>query len=197
MAYFVKQEDPENKGQFIYVEVEPSKVEVAPEVLEKLVVGHPKYREVLDETKGRKAKIKELREELAKLAGEPEPEDEGNTAVSQNSTNAGQKPAETPAPLDVDQLYAEFAARLERERVAKETAVKTEAEQLASLAEKHGLYGEDAIELLRNAKDPEAAAKRLAKSQYRYDDAIGGAPSKPDKEALLSNVLTNLGLDGD
>jgi len=196
MAYFVKQEDPENKGQFIFVEVEPDKLDIPAEVLEKKVYEHPKYREVVDESKGRKQKIRELRADLEKLAGEPEPGQEDDTPASPDKAKVGQKPTDAVAPLDEDALFAKFTARLKAEQEAQVAAKTTREQQLRAIAEKHGL-GADALELLEVAQDPERAAVILEKSNYRFDDQVGGAPSAPDADALNARILKNLGLDGE
>lgn len=196
MAYFVKQEDPENKGQFIYVEVEPDKLDIPAEVLKQKVFEHPEYRQVVDESKGRKAKIRELRADLEKLAGEPEPEGDVDTTASPDKAKVVQKTADAVAPLDEDALFAKFVARMEAEQTAKVTAKQSREQQLKAIAEKHGL-GADALELLEVAQDPERAAVILEKSNYRFDDQVGGAPSATDADALNARILKNLGLDGE
>ena len=197
MSYFVKQEDPEKPGEFVYVEVSDSELELPPDVLKKKVLDHPEYKKVKTESVTRKEKLREQQARLNELlSGEDTDEDAGDTTASQKQAKPEQQSGEAAKPLDEDALYAKFIARLEADRKAAEEANTNRRTQLTSLLEKHGL-GEDALELLEVATDPVLMAARLEKSNYRFDDTIGGSPAKPDKEALLSNVLKNLDLDGD
>lgn len=192
MAYFVKREIDGKPGEFEYVEVADNEIVLPDDAVNKLVVGHPKYRDVLEESIKRKENIRKLAEDLKKLEAERE-EPEASTQDVQGEQQQAQNNAPT---LDVDALYAQIAERLEKEAQAKLKA-KTEAEaNLRELAKKHGL-GAGALTILANSQNPEETAAYLAKSQYRFDEVSGGAPSKPDDDALVANILKNLGLDGE
>lgn len=187
MAYFEKREKADQPGEFEYVEVEPSKVELPEDELNKRVVAHPKYRDVLDESKVRKDKIRKLNADLKALEGEPE------TPVTPDPAQGQQSPAEAPKPLDEDTLYAKFRERLVKDQQAEQLAKTDEEKLLAGIAAKYGLNS-DAIPLLATAKDPVKAAQLLEKSNYRFDDTTGGEPSAPNKDELIANVLDRLGL---
>ncbi len=191
MPYFVKQVNPETQAEE-FIEVPDDKLEINPELIEKAVYNHPKYREVVDESIGRKAKIKELRQQLDGLVGEPDPSPK-KPATSEPAD--GQKIV-TPQPLDEDALYSKFTARLAADQLAAQQAEAAKANALREVAKKYSL-GESVLPILQNATDPEATAKLLEKSAYRFDDQVGGEPAKPDTEALQSRILKNLGLDGD
>lgn len=185
-SYFVKREDPENAGQFIYEEVPADKVEIDPTVAEQVVFNHPKYREVVEESKGRKAKIRELRSELDKLDG-----------VQDQPKEPVEPPKDAPpAPLNEDDLFAKFVTRLQAEQKAAEDKKVARETELRALVQKHNL-GSDAMQILEMASDPAKTAQLLEKSAYRFDDQVGGSPAAPDKEALMGNILKNLGLDGE
>ncbi len=189
MAYYEQRPNPDKPEEMIFVEVEASKLELPDDELGKRVVAHPKYREVLDESKGRKSKIKELREALTALEGQPEED-----GVAPEKVEGQQSPA--AAPVDTEALYNEFRKRFIQDQQAETSAQTAEKTRLAGIAAKHGLSA-DALPLLENAKDPEALAATLVKSNYRFDEVSGGAPSKPDADALKANVFKNLGLEGD
>lgn len=190
MSYFIKQEDPTTK-EVTYVEVPDDQLEVPTELIDKAVVAHPKYREVVDESIKRKKTIKQLREQLDHLE---EPEAEGQSPASPEQDATVQKPVSQAAPLDEDALYSKFTARLRKEQEDARAAEAAKANNLKAIAEKHGL-GAGALKALEVAADPEALASILEGSQYRFDDTVGGAPSQPDKDALQNKIFANLGLD--
>lgn len=192
MPYFVKVEDPDNAGQFIYTEVSDTDIVIDDAVLAKKVVEHPKYRDVLDESKARKLKLRELRAEMDKLAGEQTNTPEGDGNIDTENSSNSQQVVVAP-PLDEDALYQKFQERTQKERAAAELAAAQERDRLAKLIVQHKL-DQSAISLLANAKDPDAMAASLATTNYRFDDTLGGAPGVPDKDALQAKILENLGL---
>lgn len=184
--YFVRVEKEDKPGEFEFVEVDDTKLEIPDD----LVTSHPKYKEVVDSDIKRRKRIKELQEELSKAGAEkPEEEAAGATPTSPD-------PAQPVQSLNKDELYNEFVARLEAQRVERENAAKLEEAKLKSIAKAHKLP-ESALEALRMANDPEALATFLERAPLRFDDSVGGAPSEADKDALQANILKNLGLDGD
>lgn len=184
--YFVRVEKKDKPGEFDFVEVDDTKLEVP----EDLVTSHPKYKEVVESDIKRRKRIKELQEELSKVEVEkPEEAVAGATVVPPD-------PAAPVQPLNKDELYNEFLARLEAQRVERENAVKLKEAKLKSIAKAHKLP-DSTIEALRMANDPEALASFLERSPLRFDDSVGGAPSEADKDALQANILKNLGLDGE
>lgn len=186
MPYLKKVEDENKPGEFTYVEVPDTELELPADVLDKLVFQHPKYREVVAESVGRKERIRAMQAELEKLAvddaNKPEkPED-------------AKKETEKPAPaIDQDALYTTFKTRLLQEQAAEAAANKAREEVLRAAAKKHGL-SDDALPILAQSTDPDAMAEALGRGGYRFDNSPGGAPASVDGEALLSNVLKNLGL---
>ncbi len=193
MAYFVKQEDPEKPGEFIYVEVEADKVELDPDRLKKIIFDSKEYKSVVDESKSRKAKIKELRTSLEQLTSEEAADGENSEEpVKPEKSNAGS--TQTAEPLDSEKLYQDFKARLAKEQADAKAEAEAANAKYRALITKHKL-GDEAIPLLAQSTNPEEMAALLEKSAFRFDDQIGGAPSQPDKDALLANVLKQKGLD--
>lgn len=192
-SYFVKQTDPNDPTKEVYVEVQEDQLEIPASLIDKAVVAHPKYRDVVQESIDRKKQIKKLRSQLDELDGVPVEDEEEQTA-SPEQAKSKQKPAQAVAPLDEDALYSKFTARLKKQQEEEAAANKARRDQLAAIAEKHGL-GAGALPALEVANDPEALAKVLEASNYRFDDQVAGSPSQPDKDAMQARILSDLGLD--
>lgn len=195
-SYFVKQQDPNDPEKEVYVEVKSEELEIDPAVLEKKLFAHPKYAEVVGESVKRKKSIKELRAQLDKLAGEQGSEEVEEGAELPDKPKDGQQTVQPVAPLNKDELFEEFTARLAAKQQKDAEAKQSHAEKLKAIADKHGL-GADALELLEDARNPEVFAEKLAKSKYQFDDQVGGAPAEVDGDALNAKIWKNLGLDGE
>lgn len=184
--YFVRVEKEDKPGEFDFVEVDDTKIEVPDD----LVFSHPKYKEVVESDIKRRKRIKELQEQLEQVGAEKPEETEVTTPVKPT------EPVQPVQPLNKDELYNEFVARLEAQRVERENAAKLEEARLQSILKQHKLPA-SAIDALRLSSDPEAMAVILERSPLRFDDSVGGAPSEADKDTLQANILKNLGLDGE
>lgn len=187
MPYFKKVVDPADPEKVEYVEVADDQIELPEAVVKTLVHNHPDHRKVVDETLKRKQRIKALTTELERFAIPGED-------AGEQTTEPPPADAKAPvAPINEDDLFAKFEARMQKKAADQRDAEVTRKAQLAALAKQHGL-GDGAIPLLELAVDPAAAAPLLAKSQFRFEDSPGGEVAIPDKEALMGAVLKNLNL---
>lgn len=170
-------------GEETYEEVDLAQVELPDEV----VHNHPAYRKVAESDVKRRKRIKELTAQLQSSAGADEPEE-------QQAEEQVTEPAPAPVTIDTEALFNEFMGRLTKQQQEEAEKAKADAERLNKLAKDNGL-GEEAVSILRTSNDPEATAKLLAKSQFRFDDAEGGGlPGESGGDATLANILNKLGL---
>lgn len=180
--YFVKQELEDKPGEFEYVEVDDNELEVPDAVVTKSKI----YKEVVESDIRRRKKIKDLNEALSKATADKPDEDE--------VAPSDEKPADQkPQLLDEDALFEKFQKRLNEQATQRQQQEAELNSRLAKVAKDNGL-GANAVEILRKSNDPEELAKLLAAQSYRFDDSVGGAPSEADKDALMNNVLKELGL---
>lgn len=187
MSYFVQQTD--ENGDVKFVEVADGDLQLPDEELNKRIANSELFRKTVEESKHRKEQIKKLRKQFEEL----EPAPAGEEPAPEAEQPAKQETAETE-PLDEEVLFQRFQERLLREAQAKREAQKSEEEQLAALLEKNGL-GEDALDVLRDSKNPEETAKKLAKSAYNFGNTSTGNTKRNNVAEKVGSAFKDLGLD--
>jgi hypothetical protein len=151
-----------------------------------LIYADPRYRQVVEESIGRRKTIKELSAELdeAKKAAQAIPAPEPTPVPA---------PAPTaPEPVKVltaDELYEDFKKRQAAEQ-AQANQVSTE---LRALATEHGL-DESYLPILENAKDPKLVASELGRKKLSFAQGGVNAQNTPDPSTLFTRINGDLGL---
>ena len=177
--YFAEQTDDDGNVTYILVE--------SVEVTDEQMFADPRYKKVQDSDIKRRKKIRALNAQVKELEVDDPPEDD---------TEETEKP--TPPTMTSQEIIDAAIAAIDKRDVDARTVATARTTELAAIMEKHKLKKE-ALPLLEQSNDPEAAAELLGRSAYGFEDTDGGDPGDQgsDLDGTISNVYKSLGLDQD
>jgi hypothetical protein len=175
--------DNEGKNNYEPVEVIP----------EEVVYQHPAYRQVVDESVGRRKTIGELKAEIEQLKSATAPAATPAPApvVQQPATPA---PVPTPAPEtpkfpSIDEIYEQVVAR----QVAEREQASQLTQQFQTLLTENGLDA-SYLPLLENAKDPKKAAEELGRKKLSFAEGGVNPEKGADPSTMFTRINKNMGL---
>lgn len=181
--YFAEQTDDDGNVTYILVE--------SVEVTDEQMFADPRYKKVQDSDIKRRKKIRALNAQVKELEVDDPPEDE-----TEDDTEETEKP--TPPTMTSQEIIDAAIAAIDKRDVDARTVATARTTELAAIMEKHKLKKE-ALPLLEQSNDPEAAAELLGRSAYGFEDTDGGDPGDQgsDLDGTISNVYKSLGLAQD